>query len=157
MHKTNAMRMLDAAGIPYETASYEVDESDLSGQHVAAELHQDPDQVFKTLVLAGERNPHVVCCIPSSFELDMKKVARAAHDKRVEMIPMKTLFSVTGYIRGGCSPIGMKKEFPTFIDETAQLWDAIAISAGERGEQIIINPDDLLRFTGATFADLVAD
>lgn len=157
LHKTNAMRMLDAANVPYRTASYEVDESDLSGQHVAALLGQDPDQVFKTLVLAGERHPYVVCCIPSSFELDLKKAARAAGDKRVEMIPMKTLFSVTGYIRGGCSPIGMKKEFPTFIDETAQLWDTIAISAGERGEQIIIDPADLVACIGASFADLVAE
>lgn len=155
-HKTNAMRILDAAHIPYRTAAYTVDEEDLSGVHVAEQLGQSPDQVFKTLVLAGERHEHVVCCIPSSCELDLKKVARAADDKRVEMIPMKTLFDVTGYIRGGCSPIGMKKPFPTFIDESAQLFDEIAISAGVRGQQIIIAPETLVDFAQAAFADLVS-
>lgn len=155
LHKTNAMRLLDTAGIAYRTQSYEVDESDLSGEHVAQQLGQSPDQVFKTLVLKGERTGYLVCCIPVSFELDLKKVARAAHDKRVEMIPMKSLFDITGYIRGGCSPLAMKKPFPTFIDETAQLFDEIAVSAGERGQQILAAPDDLLQATQATYADLV--
>lgn len=155
-HKTNAMRLLDAAGIAYRTASYEVDENDLSGLHVAQQLGQSPDQVFKTLVLLGERSGHLVCCIPVSCELDLKKVARAAGDKRAEMIPMKTLFATTGYIRGGCSPLGMKKPFPTFIDETAQLFDEVAVSAGERGQQIILAPNDLLQAAGAHYADLIA-
>ena len=152
--KTNAMRMLDAAGIPHEVREYEVDETDLSGMHVAAQLGQDPDQVFKTLVLENQAHEHLVCCIPSSCELDLKKVARASCSKKVEMIPMKTLLPTTGYIRGGCSPIGMKKPFPTFIDETAQLHDRIAISAGMRGAQIIIEPDTLCDFVNATYADL---
>lgn len=154
--KTNAMRMLEVAGVAYRTETYEVDESDLSGVHVAAELGQSPDQVFKTLVLLGEKTGHLVCCIPSDCELDLKKVARVAGDKRVEMIPMKTLFDVTGYIRGGCSPLGMKKAFPTFIDESATLFDEIAVSAGERGRQIICEPVALAEACGASFADLVA-
>lgn len=154
LHKTNAMRLLDSAGVSYRTASYEVDESDLGGAHVAQLLGQPVEQVFKTLVLKGERNGHLVCCIPSSCELDLKKVARIAGDKRVEMIPMKQLLPLTGYVRGGCSPLGMKKQFPTFIDETAVLFDDIAISAGERGEQIIVNAEDLAPVVGATFADL---
>ncbi|MCR5582844.1 MAG: Cys-tRNA(Pro) deacylase [Eggerthellaceae bacterium] len=154
LHKTNAMRILDSEGVAYRTATYEVDENDLSGMHVAASLGQDPEQLFKTLVLVGERMGHVVCCIPTNCELDLKKVARAAGDKRVEMLPLKKLTPLTGYVRGGCSPLGMKKQFPTFIDETAVLFDEIYISAGERGEQIIVNGEDLARVVGATFADL---
>lgn len=154
LHKTNAMRLLDAAGIEYRTASYEVDESDLSGVHVAEQLGQPVEQVFKTLVLKGERTGHLVCCIPSNFELDLKKAAQAAGDKKVEMIAMKTLFDITGYIRGGCSPLGMKKPFPTFIDETAILFDEIAISAGVRGAQIIIDPEKLSAFIKAPLVDL---
>lgn len=157
LNKTNAMRQLDAAGIPYRTETYEVDETDLSGTHVAASLGQDPQQVFKTLVLENEKRENLTCCIPASSELDLKKVARASGNKRTEMIPMKTLLPTTGYIRGGCSPIGMKKDFPTFIDETAMLWDEIAISAGIRGAQIIIAPDDLVAFCNATYADLCKD
>lgn len=153
--KTNAMRMLDAAGIAYRTASYEVDENDLSGVHVAESLGQPPEQVFKTLVLIGERTGNLVCCIPSADELDLKKVAQAAGDKKVEMIHLRELFDLTGYIRGGCSPIGMKKPFPTYIDETAVLFDEIAVSAGVRGEQIIIAPELLAEFVGASFTDLV--
>lgn len=156
VHKTNAMRLLDTAGLSYRTASYEVDESDLGGAHVAAVLGQPPEQVFKTLVLSGERNGYLVCCIPSNCELDLKKVAKVAGDKRVEMIPMKQLLPLTGYIRGGCSPLGMKKKFPTFIDETAMLFDEIAISAGERGTQIIMNGEQLASFIGAPLVDLCA-
>lgn len=154
--KTNAMRLLDAAGIPYRTVSYEVDESDLSGVHVAAQLGQPPEQVFKTLVLTGERTGYLVCCIPSPCELDLRKVAAAAGDKKVEMLPMKTLLDVTGYIRGGCSPLGMKKMFPTFIDETAQLFDEVAVSAGMRGEQIVLSAEALASLIGARFVDLTA-
>ncbi len=154
--KTNAMRMLEAAGIKFSVAEYEVDESDLSGIHVARQLNQPPQQVFKTLVLKGEKNGYVVCCIPVNEELDLKKAARAFKDKKVEMIPMKDLLSVTGYIRGGCSPVGMKKKFPTLIDETAVLFDEIAVSAGVRGAQIIINPDVLCEFVQAGYAELTA-
>ncbi len=154
IHKTNAMRLLENASVSYRTASYEVDENDLGGVHVAELLGQPAEQVFKTLVLQGERIPHLVCCIPSNCELDLKKVARVAGDKRVEMIPMKQLLPLTGYVRGGCSPLGMKKQFPTFIDETGILFDEIAVSAGERGEQIIVNAEELAEVVGATLADL---
>lgn len=153
--KTNVMRLLDAAGISYRSQGYEVDEKDLSGIHVAAQLGQDPDCVFKTLVLKGEKTGYLVCCIPVAEEVDLKKAARAAGDKKVEMIPLKDLLTVTGYIRGGCSPIGMKKHFPTYIEETAVLFDEIAVSAGIRGLQIILNPEDLRRYTEAEFVSLV--
>jgi len=153
-HKTNAMRLLDSAGISYCTASYEVDENDLSGIHVAAQLNQPVEQVFKTLVLKGERTGHLVCCIPSQCELDLKKAAYVAVDKKVEMIPVRTLVATTGYMRGGCSPLGMKKSFPTYIDETAILFDEIAISAGVRGMQIIVNGEALARLLNAQLVDL---
>lgn len=155
--KTNVMRLLDAAGISYRSMEYQVDENDLSGVHVAAVLGQDVDTVFKTLVLKGEKTGYLVCCIPVAEELDLKKAAKAAGDKKVEMIPMKDLLAVTGYIRGGCSPIGMKKKFPTYIEETAVLFDEIAVSAGVRGAQIIINPEQLKDYVGASFVSLVQD
>ena len=155
--KTNVMRLLDAAGIAYRTLEYEVDENDLSGVHVAAQLGQDPDACFKTLVLKGEKQGYLVCCIPVAEELDLKKVARAAGDKKVEMIPMKELLPVTGYIRGGCSPIGMKKHFPTYIEETAELFDEIAVSAGMRGFQIILNPEELRAYVDGVFCSLVQE
>ena len=146
--------MLEAAGIPFRTAEYEVDESDLSGIHVAEQLGQPPEQVFKTLVLKGEKTGYLVCCIPVNEELDLKKAAKAAKDKKFEMIPMKDLLSVTGYIRVVCSPVGMKKKFPTFIDETAVLFDEIAVSAGIRGAQIIISPDSLCEFVNGLMTEL---
>lgn len=152
--KTNAMRLLDAAGLAYRVMEYEVDENDLSGVHVAKTIGQDPDTVFKTLVLKGERLGYLVCCIPVAEELDLKKVAKTAGDKKVEMIPMKDLLNVTGYIRGGCSPIGMKKKYPTYIEETAILFDEIAVSAGVRGAQIIINPEILRQFTEAEYGNI---
>lgn len=155
--KTNVMRLLDAAGIPYRTQEYEVDEKDLSGVHVAESIGQDVDTVFKTLVLKGEKTGYLVCCIPVAEELDLKKAARAAGDKKVEMLPMKELLPVTGYIRGGCSPVGMKKKFPTYIEETAELFDEIAVSAGIRGVQVILNPEDLRRYIEAVFADLTQE
>ena len=154
MNKTNAVRMLEAAGIKFRTAEYKVDENDLSGMHVAEQLGQPPEQVFKTLVLKGEKTGYLVCCIPVNAELDLKKAAKAAKDKKVEMLHMKDLLSVTGYIRGGCSPIGMKKKFPTFIDETAILFDEIAVSAGIRGAQIIVEPNALCEYVEAEFVDL---
>ena len=157
MVKTNATRLLTAAGVAFRTQEYEVDENDLSGTHVAEVLGLMPDQVFKTLVLKGERAGYFVCCVPVNSELDLKKAAKAAGDKKVAMIHMKDLKDVTGYIRGGCSPIGMKKPFPTFLDETSILFDEIYVSAGERGSQIIIAPDDLVRYVGMTRVDLVKD
>lgn len=154
MNKTNAVRMLEAAGIKFRTAEYKVDENDLSGMHVAEQLGQPPEQVFKTLVLKGEKTGYLVCCIPVNAELDLKKAAKAAKDKKVEMLHMKDLLSVTGYIRGGCSPVGMKKKFPTFIDETAILFDEIAVSAGIRGAQIIVEPNALCEYIEAEFVDL---
>ena len=152
--KTNAMRQLDKAGIAYTTMEYEVDEKDLSGVHVAAQLGQAAEQVFKTLVLHGDKTGFLVCCVPVAEELDLKKVARASGNTHAEMIPMKDLLATTGYIRGGCSPIGMKKAFPTWIDETCVLYEQIAVSAGIRGAQIIIEPQALIDFVQAQTADL---
>ena len=124
---------------------------------MAESIGQDVDTVFKTLVLKGEKTGYLVCCIPVAEELDLKKAARAAGDKKVEMLPMKELLPVTGYIRGGCSPVGMKKKFPTYIEETAELFDEIAVSAGIRGAQVILNPEDLRRYIEAVFADLTQE
>lgn len=152
--KTNAMRILETAGVDFECVTYEVDENDLSGVHVASVLGQDPEQVFKTLVLVGASREHHVCCIPVAEELDLKKAARAAGEKNVEMLPLRDLTDVTGYIRGGCSPLGMKKQFPTIFDETAILFDRIAFSAGKRGMQIVANAEEVAAVIGAQFADL---
>ena len=151
---TNVMRQLKAAGIPYTAAEYEYDESDLSGVHCAAALGCDPDTVFKTLVTRSDKNALYVFCIPVAEELDLKKCAAAVGEKRVEMIHVKELLGLTGYIRGGCSPIGMKKKYPTVIDETAQLFDAIHVSAGQRGVQVRLDPMALAGFVGAKFADI---
>ena len=155
--KTNVMRLLEAAGIPFETGTYEVDENDLSGSHAADLMGVDHDTMYKTLVLKGEKKGYLVCCLPVDEELDLKKAAKAAGEKKVEMIHVKDMLSVTGYIRGGCSPIGMKKKFPTYIEETAVLFDEIAVSAGVRGAQIIINPEKLKDYVGASFVSLVQD
>ena len=149
VQKTNAARLLDAAGIAYELVPYSFTEEDLSAQHVAAELGEDIDQVFKTLVLRGDRNGCFVCVIPGDFEVDLKVAARISGNKSCEMLHLKELLPTTGYIRGGCSPIGMKKAFPTFIHESALLYDSIYISAGVRGLQLKINPQDLISFIGA--------
>ena len=156
-NKTNAMRLMDAAKIPYRAVEYEYDESDLGGEHVAAVTGMNPDQVFKTLVARGEKKGILVFCIPVSCTLDLKKAAHAAGDKKVEMIHVKDLRSLTGYIRGGCSPVGMKKKFPTYIEETAQLFDEIAVSAGQRGLQVLVNPEELRAYTEAEFVSLVQD
>ena len=152
---TNAMRLLKQAGIEYDTSEYEVDESDLSGVHAAAMLGVDPDCMFKTLVSRGAGKNLYVFLIPVAEELDLKKCAAAAGEKKVEMIHVKELPVLTGYIRGGCSPIGMKKKYPTFIDEVATLFDRIYVSAGQRGQQLILDPEDLRAFTEAEFADLM--
>ncbi len=157
MVKTNAMRLLEQAGIPFSVREYPVDEEHLDGMAVAKETGLDPDQTFKTLTARGEKQGILVFCIPVNEELDLKKAAKTAKDKKVEMLPLKELLSVTGYIRGGCSPIGMKKKYKTFINETAILFDEIAVSGGQRGTQILIHPDALLEFTGAEYADLTVD
>lgn len=154
--RTNAMRQLETAGIEFDVTSYEVNEDDLSGTHAAEMLGlDDPDCMFKTLVCTDGNGGHHVFCIPVAYELDLKKCASAAGVKRVEMIHVKELLPLTGYIRGGCSPIGMKKRFPTYIDETAGLYERIYVSAGMRGEQIVVNPEKLAEFVGGKFADLI--
>jgi len=153
--KTNAMRLLESRGIHFKTQDYEVDENDLSGEHVAKQLGIPTEQVFKTLVLQGENQGYFVCCIPSDFEVDLKKAARAVNDKKADMIHVKDLQRITGYVRGGCSPVGMKKDLPTFIDETALLFDEIFVSAGVRGTMVIIAPEDLINYVNAQMYDLV--
>ena len=147
--KTNAARLLDAAGISYTLVPYEVDEEHLEASHVAQQLGEDLDRVFKTLVLRGDRNGLFVCVIPGSLEVDLKVAARISGNKSCAMIHVKELLPLTGYIRGGCSPIGMKKPLPTFLHESAFLWDSIFISAGIRGLQIGIAPQALKDFIGA--------
>ena len=154
VQKTNAMRLLDSAGISYSMASYDYDESDLSGVHAAKELGVSEDIVFKTLVTRGDGIAIFVFVIPVAESLDLKKAAKASGNKSIEMIHVKELFDLTGYVRGGCSPIGMKKTYPTYIDETAQLYDEIYFSAGRRGAQIILDPDKLCEVTGAEYADI---
>ena len=149
------MRLLDAAGIEYIPGEYEVDENNLSGSHAADMMGVEHDSMYKTLVLKGEKKGYLVCCIPVDEELDLKKVAKAAGDKKVEMIHMKDLLPLTGYSRGGCSPVGMKKRFPTYIEETAILYDRITVSAGQRGVQISVEPDKLAGYLEAEFAPLI--
>ena len=152
---TNAMRLLKQANILFDTSEYEVDENDLSGVHAASMLGIDPDCMFKTLVARGDKKGGLfVFCIPVAEELDLKKCAAAVGEKKIEMVHVKELLGLTGYIRGGCSPIGMKKKYPTYIDETAILFDRIYVSAGMRGQQIILNPEDLRAYTEAEFVDL---
>lgn len=154
MTTTNVMRILTKAGIPFTHAEYEVDESDLSGAHAAAAMGLPVERVFKTLVAKGDKNGLNVFVIPVAEELDLKKCAAVSGNKSMEMIHVRELLPATGYIRGGCSPIGMKKKYPTLIDETAQLFDRIYVSAGMRGHQIIVAPDALAEFVEAKYADL---
>jgi len=157
LSKTNAARLLDAASIQYELIPYEVDETDLGAQHIADQLGENIEQVFKTLVLQGDKTGHLVCVIPGAEEVDLKKAARVSGNKKVDLIPMKELLPTTGYIRGGCSPVGMKKPFPTYIDETCILYDYIYVSAGVRGLQFKIDPQALVAFVGAETVDLIAE
>ena len=152
--KTNAMRMLDGAKIPYEVRTYEFEETDLAGVHAADAVGMPYETVFKTLVARGDKTGFVVFCIPVAEELDLKKAARASKNKSVELLHVRDLLPTTGYIRGGCSPIGMKKSFPTYIHSTCRLYDSIYVSAGVRGLQIRIAPDDLIRTTDASVVDL---
>lgn len=157
MNKTNAARLLERAKIPYQLVPYQVDENDLAAQHVADSLGEDINQVFKTLVLHGDKCGYFVCVVPGNTEVDLKKAARAAGAKKAEMIPMKELLPLTGYIRGGCSPVGMKKTFPTFFHSTATDFDEIYVSAGQRGLQFRINPKQLIAYVRGTVADLTVD
>jgi Cys-tRNA(Pro)/Cys-tRNA(Cys) deacylase len=147
--KTNAARLLDRAGIHYELREYAVDESDLSAPHVAAALGMPPEQVFKTLVARGDRTGVLLAAIPASSELDLKALAAASGNKKVELVAVKEVLGLTGYIRGGVSPIGTRKPYPLYLDETADLWDLISVSAGLRGCQLLVTPGDLARATEA--------
>ncbi len=153
IEKTNAARLLDRAGIAYNLIPYEFDESDLAASHVAQSLGEPIERVFKTLVLHGDKNGYLVCVVPGNTEVDLKSLAKASGNKKTEMIPMKDLLAVTGYIRGGCSPIGMKKKYPTYIHSTALGFDSIFISAGVRGLQLQLSPSELISFTNATVGD----
>ena len=153
--KTNAVRLVQQAGFDCQEAFYEYDESDLSGNHAAEAIGMPPEQVFKTLVARGSRTGINVFCIPVCCELDLKLAAKAAGDKNMEMLPVKELLSTTGYIRGGCSPIGMKKKYPTYIDETCQLYASIAVSAGERGHQMIVPFEAITALADAQLADII--
>ena len=153
--KTNAVRLVEAAGIPCRESFYEYDEKDLRGTHTADAIGMPQEQVFKTLVARGEKTGIHVFCIPVCCELDLKKAAKAAGDKNMELIPVKELLSLTGYIRGGCSPVGMKKKYPTHFDETCILWEEIAVSAGARGHQMIIPPEALAELVNAKIVDII--
>ncbi len=155
VQKTNVARLLDKAKIEYKLVPYEVDESDLSVQHVAQQLGEDISMVFKTIVLTAGPGQFFVCVIPGNAEIDLKKAAKTAGYKKVDLIPMKELLPLTGYIRGGCSPIGMKKPFPTYFHSSATNFDKIYVSAGVRGLQLCINPTQLINYVGATTADLI--
>ena len=167
--KTNAVRLVEQAGIPCREAFYEFDENDLNGMHAAEALSMPPEQVFKTLVARGERTGINVFCIPVCCELDLKKAAKAAGDKNMELLAVQELLPLPGSLRvlclpfvlpppfprGGCSPVGMKKRYPTFMDEICILWEEIAVSAGERGHQLIVNPESLAQFVGAKLTDII--
>lgn len=152
--KTNALRMLDQAKINYETKEYEYDDNHLSGDHVLKQVDLDKDAVYKTLVLKGTKD-YLVCCIPVLEEINLKKLAKVTGHKSVEMVRQKDLLNLTGYIRGGCSPVGMKKTFPTYIQEDVILQDKIAVSAGRRGLQMILSPQDLITITNAKCVDVI--
>ncbi|NMA74376.1 MAG: Cys-tRNA(Pro) deacylase [Bacteroidales bacterium] len=153
--KTNAARLLDREKVNYELTFYEVDETDLSAVHLAETINESIDRIFKTLVLEGDKTGHLVCIIPGGEELNLKKVAKVSNNKKVEMIPMKSLLPLTGYIRGACSPIGMKKHFPTYIDEACLNFDTIYVSAGQRGVQLKLNPKELIKVIKAEVCSLI--
>ena len=156
MIKTNAMRMLCAAKIPFEILEYEVDENDLSGIHIAEQVGYPPEQMFKTLVAKGDKTGLLVFCVPVAEEIDLRRTAAITGNKKIEMIHVKDLLALTGYIRGGVSPIGMKKKFPTWVHESALQFDRITVSSGTRGAQLLLDRDALLRFIDAKTADLTS-
>ena len=155
INKTNAARLLDKAKIKYGLVPYEVDENDLAATHIATQLGEDIRQVFKTLVLKGDKTGHFVCVVPGDAEVDLKKAAKVSGNKKVDLIPMKELLPTTGYIRGGCSPVGMKKAFPTYFHSTCMDFDYIYVSAGVRGLQLKIAPADLVKYVRASIAEII--
>lgn len=155
MKKTNALRLLDASNIQYETVTYPIDENNLSGKHVLSAVPLPSGAVFKTLVLKGERQGLLVVCIPVLEEIDLKKLALAIKDKKVEMLPLKQLLSTTGYVRGGCSPLGMKKRLPTYFDSSCLAYEKLSVSAGVRGMQMLVKREDLLQITKASCIDVI--
>ena len=152
--KTNAVRLLESLGVQYELREYPVDPEDLAAETVAAKIGMPPEQVFKTLLARGDRNGLCFAVVPANTELDLKALASAAGDRKAELVAVKELQGLTGYIRGGVTVLGAKKSFPVFVDETMQLWEAISISAGVRGTQVILRPEDYLRATGAVLVDI---
>ena len=154
MNKTNAMRQLDAAKIKYTPCEYEVDESDLSGTHIADCIGLPYEKVFKTIVTRGDKTGLNVFCIPCHREIDLKKAAAVTGNKKLEPVPVKELLGLTGYIRGGCSPVGMKKKFPTYFDASAEQLEELTVSAGVKGIQLLLKREDIIRFTGARLADI---
>lgn len=153
--KTNAVRLIEQAQIPCREYFYEFDENDLNGNHAAKAIGMPPEQVFKTLVARGAKTGIHVFCIPVCCALDLKKAAKAVGDKNMELVAVKELLALTGYIRGGCSPVGMKKKYSVYLDETCILWEEIAVSAGEWGHQVVLPPDGLIQITDAKLADLI--
>jgi Cys-tRNA(Pro)/Cys-tRNA(Cys) deacylase len=154
MAKTNAARILDAASIRYELREYEVDEDDLTAPRVAEKIGMPPEQVFKTLVARGDRSGVLMACIPANTELNLKALAAASGNKKIELVAVKEVLPLTGYIRGGVSPIGGRKPYPFYLDETAILFDVMSVSAGVRGCQLVLAPDDLARITEATYCPI---
>lgn len=157
MAKTNACRILEQMGISFETREYEVDPADLAAESVAAKVGYPAEQVFKTLVVHGDKHGYAVAVVPGNWELDPKAMAKATGDRKVEMIPLKDVQPVTGYIRGGVTALGMKKTFPVVVDETIELWDEVCVSAGMRGMQIVIAPQDYIRAVGAKVAEIARE
>ena len=153
--KTNAARILDRMGITYELVAYEVDESDLSAVHVAAQLGQNVEQVFKTILLRGDRNGVFVCIVPGAEEVNLKLAASVSGNKKAETVAMKELLPLTGYIRGGCSPLGMKKPYPIYLHSSANQFSFVYISAGQRGLQLKLAPTDLIKAVNATVSELI--
>lgn len=156
LNKTNVARLLDKAKIPYELIPYEVDEHDLGAEHIAEQLNEDINQLFKTLVLHGDKTGYFVCVLPGNQEVDLKKAAKVSGNKKAEMIPMKELLPTTGYIRGGCCPIGMKKAFPTYFHPSCLDYDNIFVSAGVRGLQLKVNPQALVDYVRGSLAEIIA-
>ena len=157
INKTNAARLLDRAKIKYELVPYVVDENDLAATHIADQLNEDIKQVFKTLVLKGDKSGYFVCVVPGEAEVDLKKAAKVSGNKKVDLIPMKELLPTTGYIRGGCSPIGMKKAFPTFFHSTCLDFDYIYVSAGVRGLQLKVSPAELVKYVRGATENIIAE
>ncbi len=155
MTKTNAMRMLDKASVSYEAIEYKVDENDLSGVTVASSVGLPCEMVFKTLVARGDKTGPIVMCIPVDKEIDLKKAAKVTDNKKIEMVAVKELLSLTGYVRGGCSPVGMKKKFPTFINDSCKDLEKVTVSAGIKGCQLLLTTEELISFTDAKVCDLV--